>query len=217
VVRILLRSGAKDYRFLSLLIAIMLNQHDIVQLFIDPGSHLHPTAEVIARYFTKDDLLKVILNDASNLLTALEEVINTKSDIPLKQPTRGELLAVQHLILETVTDIHFKTMSRYRGTASKQMSRAKNEDTLTLPVLLGEFMSLYLTADWQNIGALLDLPPVELSTIKHDNSRVIDCTREMLDMWLKTTDPPPSWEQLVQAVKVMDSAKADTIQMKYLC
>jgi hypothetical protein len=37
----------------------------------------------------------------------------------------------------------------------------------------------------------------------------------MLKEWLKMIDPPPSWEQLVDALKVIDECKAEELRRKY--
>ena len=43
-----------------------------------------------------------------------------------------------------------------------------------------------------------------------------DCLRVMLEEWLKSTAPPPSWQALADAVKSIDSDTADKIQREYI-
>jgi len=73
----------------------------------------------------------------------------------------------------------------------------------TKPTLQDAFMVLRpLAYDWTSIGVLLGLESHVLKEIKYNNpDSAKDCLREMLDQWLKRTEPPPSWRQLADAVK----------------
>ena len=82
-----------------------------------------------------------------------------------------------------------------------------------LSLLLRELSSL--ASDWKHIGVQLKIPIGQLNTIKSDNDRAKDCLLEMLEVWLKMTAPPPSWELLVEALTVVDPQKADEIRTKY--
>lgn len=76
---------------------------------------------------------------------------------------------------------------------------------------------LFPSADeWQNIGVFLDLPAGVLQTIAKDNSRSRDCLREMLEVWLKQTDPRPTWKALAEAVKPIDPNLSKTITDKHV-
>ena len=73
-----------------------------------------------------------------------------------------------------------------------------------------------MASRWLSIGTLLGLPEGELDAIKANHSvDVIDCLREMLKVWLKTVDPPPSWERIVEEVKMFNEKKAEEIHTKY--
>jgi hypothetical protein len=72
-----------------------------------------------------------------------------------------------------------------------------------------------LASKWHNIGVLLGLPPGKLDAIQQDYRSSDDSLREMLKEWLKMIDPPPSWEQLVDALKVIDECKAEELRRKY--
>ena len=55
---------------------------------------------------------------------------------------------------------------------------------------------------WYDLGLELGVKEVTLQTIKSDcNSEVEPCFREMLSAWLKMTNPRPSWEGLIAALK----------------
>lgn len=216
VARILLKSGAKDSQLVSLLTAILTDKHEIVQLFIDYGSQVHPSAETVARCVTKNVLLEMMLSKIGTLIPALDEALK-KSEASPDEKDREEVMKLQQLILETVNDIHSQSMTRHTNISQQTSSLTMDEDTLKLPVILKEFMPLYLAADWQSIGALLNLSPVQLKVIKHGNPRAVNCMREMLDAWLKTVDPLPSWEQLIEAVEIIHPMKAKTLRSRFCC
>ncbi len=58
------------------------------------------------------------------------------------------------------------------------------------------------SASWYNIGLALDMDEGTLDAMKvgtYKDPR--DCLREMLKEWLRTSDPDPSWEGLIAALK----------------
>ena len=55
--------------------------------------------------------------------------------------------------------------------------------------------------DWMNIGIELNLMKTDLDAIKADYSDSKSCFTEMLTLWLKQVDPPPTWSSLVTALK----------------
>ena len=69
-----------------------------------------------------------------------------------------------------------------------------------------------ISRKWYDIGIELELTSDQLLTIKANNDRVEDCLREMLEVWLRTIDPPPTWTALGDALKaepVNEMAKAE--------
>ena len=55
---------------------------------------------------------------------------------------------------------------------------------------------------WFSIGLELDIPVSELNIIEKDRLGVVEQMRTMLNYWLKNvTDPPPSWQILIDALK----------------
>lgn len=65
---------------------------------------------------------------------------------------------------------------------------------------------------WHNIGVLLGVPDLTLESIEeHYSSDSQHCVREMLKSWLKQTDPPPSWKDLADAVKLYNPSLANKI------
>jgi ankyrin repeat protein len=49
VVKILLKAGARETRLSCLAIAILRDYRDIVQLFVEHGDQVHPSAQSVAR------------------------------------------------------------------------------------------------------------------------------------------------------------------------
>ena len=71
---------------------------------------------------------------------------------------------------------------------------------------------LPVASQWQNMGTLLDIPDGQLAAIKSNEQRVESCLREMLNTWLKQTDPPPTWSDLVNAVEPFDPSVAEKVK-----
>ena len=71
---------------------------------------------------------------------------------------------------------------------------------------------LPLSTYWKNIGVLLELENANLSRIESECRGVPDnCLREMLSMWLRQVDPPPTKSALVDAVETYDPTLAQKI------
>ena len=73
----------------------------------------------------------------------------------------------------------------------------------TSPPQLAELLKeLYQVADqWENIGIMLGIEDWKLMAIGRENnhdSKV--CLREMLRVWLRCVDPPPSWKAVIDAL-----------------
>ena len=85
----------------------------------------------------------------------------------------------------------------------------------TLQNLLKELCST--ASEWENIGILLGINSSTLDTIKAtENSRSQSCLREMLKIWIKRVDPPPSWSAIAEAVEfVGDEDLASQLRTKY--
>ena len=71
---------------------------------------------------------------------------------------------------------------------------------------------LPLSTHWKIIGILLELENANLSRIESEYRGVPDdCLREMLSMWLRQVDPPPTRSALVDAVETYDPTLAQKI------
>ena len=72
---------------------------------------------------------------------------------------------------------------------------------------------------WYNMGIQLEMKVPVLETIKQNHPNEVDlCFTMMLTEWLKQTDPPPTWEALVDALKSSSVGYGElgrTIQKSY--
>ena len=71
---------------------------------------------------------------------------------------------------------------------------------------------------WKAIGIMLGLDPGVLDTIKATENNVSqNCLREMLTVWTKQVDPPPSWSAMAEAIECLgDEQLADHLRTKYV-
>ena len=66
-------------------------------------------------------------------------------------------------------------------------------------------MKLYpVAAKWENLGIFVGIKPNILDSIKKDNSSSQeDCLREMLKVWEKQVNPPPTWSTMADALQII--------------
>ena len=71
---------------------------------------------------------------------------------------------------------------------------------LTLKTVINALHSV--SHKWFNIGLQLDVPALQLNIIEADTTSIKKQLQAMLDYWMNNaTDPLPSWEVLVNALK----------------
>ena len=70
---------------------------------------------------------------------------------------------------------------------------------------------------WEDIGILLDISPDTLDNLKTEENRTPQSRlREMLKIWLKKINPPPSWSAIVDALEYLDEEElASNLKQKY--
>ena len=56
-----------------------------------------------------------------------------------------------------------------------------------------------MSADWEDIGLALELM---LCALESDHQQPKNF-REMLKLWLKQVDPPPTWSAIIEATEVL--------------
>ena len=79
-------------------------------------------------------------------------------------------------------------------------------------VLLKELLSK-VSANWKYIGLILGLKEGDLSAIKSDHHDAKRCFREMLRLWLKQIEPPPTWSAIIDAMEY--ESLAEELRKKY--
>ena len=81
--------------------------------------------------------------------------------------------------------------------------------------LLKELLS-EVSADWEDIGLALDLEQGQLSAIRNDHRESNRCFREMLKLWLKQVEPPPTWSAIIEAIRILQyESLAEVLRKKY--
>ena len=82
---------------------------------------------------------------------------------------------------------------------------AKSIQPDAIPTLQAAFKLLApMASDWHNIGVMLNLENHSLKEIECNYRMVRDCLREMLSQWLNRAIPPPTWEELAEALEDAD-------------
>ena len=83
------------------------------------------------------------------------------------------------------------------------------------PTLKDLTCELYNTAasQWELIGIQLQLDSGVLDTFKRKDDK--EALIEVLKMWLKTVDPPPTWKAIIDAVEIFDPSLAASLTTKY--
>ena len=73
---------------------------------------------------------------------------------------------------------------------------------------------------WMNIGIELDLQQSDLTAIEAAHrSDIGRCLTEMLTLWLKQVDPPPTWSKMVAALQhriIGEGELAEQVESKYV-
>ena len=77
-------------------------------------------------------------------------------------------------------------------------------------------LSSKVSADWEDIGVALELEQGQLSAIRSDHQQSKKCFREMLKLWLKQVNPPPSWSAIIEAIELFEyELLAEELKKKY--
>lgn len=72
-------------------------------------------------------------------------------------------------------------------------------------------------SQWENIGIYLGMDSSNLDIIKAtEKSNSLNCLREMLKVWIRRIDPPPSWSAIAEAIELVgDESLANQLRTKY--
>ena len=73
--------------------------------------------------------------------------------------------------------------------------------------------------EWEDLGIMLNIEPGTLEAIKiTESNKAQSCLREMLKIWQKRINPPPSWSAVVTALEFMKyQGLASDLKLKYNC
>jgi len=93
----------------------------------------------------------------------------------------------------------------------------------THPVGQGDLKSLHselhpVADKWYSLGVQLQVPIESLKSIRRENLPMTECLLEMLTVWLKCTNPPPTWNILTEALEsppVSEKLLAQQLKDKY--
>ena len=65
-------------------------------------------------------------------------------------------------------------------------------------------LSEEVATDWEDIGMMLGLNQGSLNSIKGDHpNQCKRCFREMIKLWFKQVDPPPSWSAIAEVIEAI--------------
>ena len=73
--------------------------------------------------------------------------------------------------------------------------------------------------EWEDLGIFLGIEPSSLDALKtSENSTNQSRLREMLKIWQKNINPPPSWSTVVDSLECMKyHGLASKLKLKYNC
>ena len=102
--------------------------------------------------------------------------------------------------------------------AKSQHTRSKSNSEISFNLLIREPFFNEVSDDWEDIGLLLELQQGALDEIRNNSSgRAKKCFREMIKLWLRQRDPPPSWSAIIDAIKELDyESFAQELKHKFL-
>ena len=97
-----------------------------------------------------------------------------------------------------------------------ESQRNKLRSEISFTVLIKE-LSNKVSDDWEDIGLFLGLQQGALDEIRGKFSTLKKCFREMIKLWLRQPDPPPSWSAIIDAIEELDyESLAQELKDKFL-
>ena len=110
----------------------------------------------------------------------------------------ARLSKIEHILQTLLHTTNSLTLSSPKlGKKTDKGTRPSLADSLKL--------LLPIARDWKTIGALLNMESNLLENISYDCRNAKECLQQMLTQWLKRAFPPPSWEELAEAVEYSDN------------
>ncbi len=227
----------------ALLLASGLRQLKIVHMLLDAGadvdlqSKIGVSALMFANYFGHTEVARVLLDRGAQVGLQDEDDDSAASgpsehDKPVKLPQRTDsemspqeetsVILEKHTaqITENTTQIKelkamFASMQLKFGNLQPIKNNPSHYPTsLTLRDVYRELLPL--ASKWNEIGILLNIKPEQLNRIESNHPNDVNrCLSKTIKEWLNGIDPRPTWEELVEAVKLVNGNRAEDIRIKY--
>ncbi len=234
-VKLLLSHGAKDLENnngqSAQIVASSYGNIDIVKVLLDHGNPVEAAALEIAQNRNHVEVAEMLSNycsgsvrmsrdsspDPEFVLSSIKKLleeyfteIRKLLEKEIQLPVLEQMVRQMRQIADDTDEIKQLLLSILTQTKSKLFTTNKD---LKINTVLKELYPL--ASEWQNIGLFLEIEVGQLKIIEIDYRMAKDCLREVIREWFKMIDPPPSWENLVEAVEYIDQSKAYDIKMKY--
>ena len=191
---------------------------EVTKLLIEHGANRRVTSSLpVCRKRT------VSARDSTFIST---RVVTQDSDTSRQESKIDQIL---QLLLQN-QDIHLTTTSSSRHDHAATASSSRQDPAITIstssdseecaiglherPTLHNAHVAIRdIAYDWKDIGRHLKLTNHSLKEIYHDSDGTANnCLLLMLKKWLKRAIPPPTWEELAEAVENTDQTIARKIR-----
>ena len=168
---------------------------------------------LMASSFGRLELIKFLLDEGANI-----DLVNPRGESALsKAIERGQTEVASLLQQYGAKSKQVSTSSQSQSSLREVLGEEAAASTTSfeqVPKLHGHTrpeissalkLLLPIASRWANIGVVLGVPIGIVDAIKYDNRNSCSaCLREMLIEWLKQVDPPPTWENLIEAIELFD-------------
>ena len=210
IVELLLEYGADLYVMTSigmtaLRVSIYNGHKEVTKLLVEHGGDRHVTSSLpVCRKRTRDSTListRVVTQDSSRL-ERMEEIL-------------------QSLLQNSATTLHGHAATASSSRQDPAITISTSYDSEECVIGLHERPTLHnahvairdIAYDWEDIGRHLKLTNHSLKEIYHDSDGTANnCLLLMLMKWLTRAIPPPTWEELAEAVENTDQTIARKIR-----
>jgi hypothetical protein len=163
---------------------------------------------LMASWFGRLELIKFLLDEGG----ASIDLVNPRGESALSKATEEGQTEIASLLQQY--GANSEQISTPKQSSGHSVKEELGDDKATTaishrvgPEVLGPALSLLfpVASHWQNIGVLLDISPYALRFIRYDNpNSATGCLREVLIKWVKRVDPPPTWEELMEAIELIN-------------
>lgn len=226
LVRVLLAHGA-DFNLqnkdgITALMMSSYNGHtEIVELLIEHGADMHVVTSIgmTALRVSTDkghkDITKLLIEYGASDHQYSNR--GTKRPLSIRDPTisNTRVVTINTEILERLIQVLPGSDVPDSNTTSTILTSIKSCMEQGVELSLAEACAILrsILYTWDKLGANLNVDINSLKEIRHDfNGIAKHCLSEMLHKWLVRAFPPPSWEELAEAVENIDQTTARKIR-----